>query len=114
MTQDTKEEIGGGILVATTFIVLILGVMFLWSPVTFYLSKWSGYWDEPTSRVPNIELTAQGRKNGERREKAYIECAERTQKYFGGFSEVNSYASSSDRSYEKYDCYGFKWTKIPE
>ena len=49
MKQNTKE-VGGGIVGATVLIVLfigiIIGIMFLWSPVSFYLSKWSSYWDE--------------------------------------------------------------------
>ena len=44
MKKETKEETGGGIFVASFFIMFIALALFLWSPMKFYLGKWSNYW----------------------------------------------------------------------
>ena len=119
MTQDTKAEVGGGIVVATMLIVLFIGIMFLWSPVSFYLSKWSSYWDESSvgqiiwgENEPYSEST---KKRAEARIKAARECEKRAEKFFGVSPvQFSSYASSTDDTYEKYVCYGLKYTKIPK
>ena len=122
MKQNTKE-VGGGIVGATVLIVLfigiIIGIMFLWSPVSFYLSKWSSYWDESSvgqiiwgENEPYSEST---KKRAEARIKAARECEKRAEKFFGVSPvQFSSYASSTDDTYEKYVCYAIKFTEIPE
>ena len=113
MKQNTKE-VGGGIVGATVLIVLFIGIMFLWSPVSFYLSKWSSYWDE--SSVGQIIQGENGpyRELEEARIKAARECGNRAEKFFGvSQAQFSSYASSTDDTYEKYVCYAIKFTEIP-
>lgn len=111
MKKQTKEEIAGGVFVGVSIAIMFLLLLFLWSPVGFYLSRWSDYWDDPDLKQSNIDWEFQNDAYYQNRKKANRDCEEKAVSYFG-VNQISSYASSTSENYETYDCYGIKWTKI--
>ena len=107
-----KQEVGGGLVVASFVIFFILIVLFIFSPVSYYLEKWDNYWNNKKT-IP-LQLS-QSSEEYEIYHKAYKkadnDCDIRTKSYFNS-SIISSYASSTSENYETYDCYGVKYTKI--
>lgn len=112
--ESKTEEVGGGLLVASTFVSLGILVIFIWSPASFYLGKWSNYWDakndQPEGQVNIVDFKDNIVEDNDG--KAEDACFSRAQQYFKT-SEVNSAASSTSPDYSTYDCYGVKLSKIP-
>ncbi len=114
MKQDTKEEIGAGIAAAICLTLIVLFTLFLWAPASHYLEKWNSFWwSKDDSEISSSTSTSDDSKYYENRHTAYVACEEKAIQFFGT-SEISSYASSTAENYETYDCYGVKYTKIPQ
>ncbi len=107
MKIQTKEEIGFGVLGVTMVTTSILFLCLLWSPASYYLGKWSDYWENKDYVQTNIPWT-QADTNLNNAEK---DCFVRTANYFGT-NKITATASSTSDDNSTYDCYGVKFTKI--
>lgn len=107
MNKKTKKEVS----VDAFCITLGILILVLWSPVSYYLGKWSNWWDgEATIQLignypnENLRIETENEK----------ECRRRAEAYFGSEKIIISYYPSyaSTTMYQSR-CYGLKLTKIP-
>jgi len=100
-----KENI---IAICYTLIVLIV-IIFSVPPIGHIFYKWSDYWNATTYSPPLTETPD----SWKRQDKANNDCLSRAEKLLSS-THLYAYASSTAESYETYDCYAVKFTKIPK
>lgn len=107
-----KEEVGGGLFVASIIISLIILVCLVFAPASYYLGKWNDYWDDTTfSKIQTKNESADAEARWNRYVEAEKVCSKKAKIYFNS-SYTHSMTSSSDK-YITYECVGVKLTKIP-
>lgn len=112
-----KEEVVGGLLVASAVSFTLLSILFMWAPASHYLERWSDYWEDKSNysyiTIENTERLEEAQKRYERDE----ECLKKTMGYFGVTNayQVQSRVNFQEDIEEKTStttCYGLKYTKI--
>lgn len=109
--MEEKITVSEGVSVGVMFVTIGLLVLFLWSPTAHFLGKWNAWWSEPEGRPETSTEVKVGEYTWKNYQLAYEECRERAHDYFGN-AKVAILASSTVGDYEKYDCWGLKYTKI--
>lgn len=115
---NKKEEVGGGLFVATCLAGCVVIFMFLYPPVNYFLGKWDYYWQNKEPEQEEIHFVTQAEEERRaRRDAAYQSCEESAQIFFGT-SFTTSFASSTSgdewiNQWMTYDCHGYEWQKLP-
>ena len=111
---NKKEEVGGGLFVATCIVGCVIMVMFLYPPVNHFLGKWDYYWQNKEPEQEEINFVTQAeQERRDRRDAAYQSCEERAEIFFGTTITSSFASSTSGGEWMTYDCYGYKWHKLP-
>ncbi len=78
--MNKKEEVAGGLVVATFFVSIAILIMFLRAPVGYYLGKWNGLFEDKNVITYNSYPEYQDKINGYGN--AIKSCQEIVSKYF--------------------------------
>lgn len=107
--DDTLGPFESGIFFGTILLLIVVLIIFLWSPVSYYLGKWNNYWN---SNIASSEISFEDRIYDSNRWKAVHNCNDKASKLWGENSFYSVSASSTSEDFSTYDCYGIKYTLI--
>lgn len=111
--EETKGGIGGGVAFTAFLIILFVGVIFAFSPIAHFYSKWDAWWSKDTSITVSGDLPSEDMEKVWRtRSDANINCEKRAGTKYASPYSVSAASSTSGDTYETYDCWASPMYKI--
>ncbi len=111
METNKKEEVGGGIMVATFIVTSLLALFFLLPPIGHYWGMWDEYWSyDAVSVTDSTPMSAADKA----RFAANTVCHDRAVSLYGDSHIAAITASSTSEDFSTYDCYVVKESKLPK